>query len=256
MKNKILYSAVILIGFLPLLGCVSEASAPDFSQPLIQLYVEKGDSIAINDSTYLVTGPLKDYENDSEVTYRLSITSEKPLSKFKVTTTSDAFSRSSKVIKTIPEGVIDSLGNFTGGVKNVVVYYTYHIHPLTAPSTKETLTFTVLNDLNNASAAYHSFSVIKKGSTAGNRLNVIDLSWSSAMSNGIGTQESLFDDAGGTRPRAMNMYKRGNMFCFNFGYGLMRKYDAVSNASEIDFVGYQTRYAGTLPVLTNNQYYL
>ncbi|MGV8094007.1 MAG: hypothetical protein AB2L24_19260 [Mangrovibacterium sp.] len=195
MKHKEIYSIFILSVFLIFVGCEAEEDAPEFSQPIIENYVEKNTFVVNGES--ITTGPLKDYESDSEVVYRLTVTSDRKLSAFTVTTSSDAFSASSGIIKTVPENVIDNSGNFIKKVNEVVVYYAYHIHPLTSASTSETVTFTFLNDINNASFVYHTFKVIKKGSTAGNLLNVIDLSWTNTKSLGIGTQESLYDETGG-----------------------------------------------------------
>lgn len=253
MLNKIKYSAAVLIGLLLLNGCTQEVDTPDFSQPTINRYVEKETFTVGGES--VTTGPLKDYETDSEVVYRLKVTSEKPLSKFTVSSSSDAVSQTSRIIATEPAGVIDDKGIFTKDVNEVVIYYAYHIHPLVSAASQVTITFTLLNKTNNTSSVDHSFVVIKKGSTGGKLLNFINLQYTSAISRGINTQYALVDESEGIRPEAQ-ANRSGPFFSFRYKFGFTNDLDVIAQANEIDFVGYQTLYAGTDPVLVNSNFYL
>lgn len=253
MKNKVIYTAIILLGYLLFCKCKQEVVAPDFSQPVIEQYVDKSTVIVGGES--IVTGPLKDYETDSEVVYKITITSKKPLAKFKVSSSSDAVSQLSKIVKTEPEGAIDLNGNFTKEINKIVIYYSYHIHPLVSAMSQVTVTFTAFDNGNNASSVSHDFGVIKKGSTNGNILNIINLQYTDATSRGINTQYALLDGSEGTRPEAQTN-RSGPMFSFKHKFGLTNDADAITQASNIDFIGYQTLYAGTSPLLVNNNFYL
>ncbi len=253
MLKNIIYSVTILLGLLLFSGCQQEVVAPDFSQPIVDRYVDKG-TVTVG-SEVITTGPLKDYESDSEVVYKLVVTSKKPLSAFTVSSNTDAVSQLSRVLKTEPDGVIDPKGNFTKEVNSVVIYYAYHIHPLVAALTQITLTFNLLNNSNYATSVYHTFSVIKKGSTDGKLLNVIDFRYTNATSRGIGEQERILDESEGTRPEA-EANNSGPLFSFKYKFGLTNDLDAISLADDIDLVGYRTWYAGTDPVLATSNFYV
>ena len=253
MLKKIIYSVALLTGVLVYSGCQQDVVTPDFSQPIVDRFVDKGTVTVGGES--VTTGPLKDYESDSEVVYKLVVSSKKPLSTLSVSSNTDAISQLSRVIKTDPEGVMDSKGNFTKSVNDVVIYYAYHIDPLVAPLTQVTVTFNVLNNSNYATAVYHTFSVIKKGSTDGKPLNVIDFRYTNALSRGIGEQERILDESEGVRPEA-EANNSGPMFSFKYKFGLISDADAISMANDIDLVGYRTFYAGTDPVLATSNFYI
>lgn len=253
MKKCISISIFFLAVALIFTRCEVAYDKPDFSQPAIFNSVEKG-TVTVGGETINI-GPAKDYETDSKVVFKITVTSDRSLSKFSVSSTSDAISQESRIIKTVPENAIDDSGNVIGKVNNVVIFYEYLIHPLVPAASNVTVTFTVLNDKNNAASSYHTFSVIKKGSTSGNLLNVISLSYLAANSNGIGTQDGLVDGTEGMRPEGQ-ANRSGPYFSFKHGFGLTNDDDVIKMAEDIDFVGYQTRYAGTNPVLANNSYFL
>src|ERR1700730_15249746 len=127
-------------------GCSKIDNVPEVSQPIIFSYSDKSTVLIGTDT--VKTGPLKDYEQGSDVVYRLTVSSKQPLTKLTVTTSSDIFSSASKVLKTIPANAIDSLGNFTQPLTNVVVYYAYRIDPLIAPLSNVKATFTFQNKGN------------------------------------------------------------------------------------------------------------
>ncbi|WP_158712872.1 hypothetical protein [Parabacteroides pacaensis] len=245
---------------LPLLACNDEEN--EFSQPVIERSVEKA-SVEIGNET-IKLGPQKEYEQDSEVVYKLSVVSSRNLSKFSVSSTSDAFSKVSRILKTIPADAIDEEGNFTKPVKNAQIYYTYHIHPLVPVKEKVTVTFTVQNDLNRAGTITHSFSTVKKGSTAGKLLNVIDMSYQTKSSRGIGTQMMMdwSTEVSGTRPLFGSVTNGGLFFSMKYRVDLPYALDAINQAGHIDLVGYFARVAGNDKIrkpalnLTVNQYYL
>ena len=253
MLKKIIYSVVLLTGVLVYSGCQQDVVTPDFSQPIVDRFVDKGTVTVGGES--VTTGPLKDYESDSEVVYKLVVSSKKPLSTLSVSSNTDAISQLSRVIKTDPADVMDSKGNFTKSVNDVVIYYAYHIDPLVAPLTQVTVTFNLLNNSNYATSVYHTFSVIKKGSTDGKPLNVIDFRYTNTLSRGIGEQERILDESEGVRPEA-EANNSGPMFSFKYKLGLTNDVDAIANADDIDLVGYRTWYAGTDPVLATSNFYI
>ncbi|MEI6678319.1 MAG: hypothetical protein WCL21_06910 [Mariniphaga sp.] len=253
MAKKILYSVAILMGLLLFNGCKQEVVVPDFSQPIVDRYVDKGSEATGGD--IITTGPLKDYESDSEVVYKIVVSSKKPLSKFSVVTNTDAISQLSRVVKTIPDGVIDPKGNFTKSLNEVVIFYAFHIHPLVAPLSQVTLTFNVLNSNNYATSVYHTFTVIKKGSTDGKLLNVIDFRYTNIISRGIGEQERILDESEGMRPEA-EANNSGPLFSFKYKFGFTNDLDGISMADDIDLIGYRAWVAGTSPVLVASNFYL
>ncbi|MCL4483467.1 MAG: pilin [Bacteroidetes bacterium] len=254
MIKKIINLVAILMGILILNGCEKIGKELDSSQPVIYKYVEK-DTIMVGGDT-VITGPLKDYESDSEVVYKLTVTSGKPLSKFTVSSSSDAVSMLSRIVKTEPAEAIDTNGNFTKNLNKVVIYYAYHIHPLVTPLSQVTVTFTLWDISNNASSDYAIFSVIKQGSTNGKLLNVINLPFAYYGSKGIGTQYALLLPDQGISQEWSNWYVSGPFFSFKHMVGINHVPEAIEHADDIDFAGYLTRYAGTNPVLVNNKFYL
>lgn len=253
MIKTIIYPFAILMGIFLLNSCEQTREEPSFSQPVIERYIEKNTFTVGGES--VTTGPLKDYETDSEVVYRLTVTSEKPLAKFTVSSSSDAVSQLSRILVTEPAGVIDEAGNFTQNVNKVIIYYSYHIHPLIAASSQVMVTFTILNNNNNASSVYHTLSVIKKGSTDGKLLNVIDLQYTNVKSRGIGGCEGIVDESEGIRPEAQGN-KSGPLFSFKYKMDFTNSLDAIANAKDIDLAGYRAWVTGTDPKLTASNLYL
>jgi hypothetical protein len=253
MLKKLIHSVALLTGLLLYSGCEQDVVTPDFSQPIVDRFVDKGTVTVGSES--ITTGPLKDYESDSEVVYKLVVSSKKPLSVLSVVSNTDAVSQLSRVIRTEPEGVIDSKGIFTKSVNDVVIYYAYHIHPVVPALTQVTVTFNLLNNSNYATSVYHTFTVIKQGSTNGKLLNVIDFRYTNTLSRGIGEQERLMDGSEGIRPEA-EANNSGPLFSFKYKYGLIIDNDAIALANDIDLVGYRTFYAGTDPLLATSNFYI
>lgn len=263
MIHKIKYLVMLFMvgGLIPCISSCDEEEN-EFSQPVIERTVDKA-SVVVGSET-IETGPLKDYESDSEVVYKLSVASLRNLSKFFVSSTSDAFSKTSRILKTVPADAIDEEGNFKKQVKNVDIYYAYHIHPLVPVNENVTVTFTAQNDLNRAGTITHSFSTIKRGSTAGKPLSVIDMSYQSKSSRGIGTQMMMdwSTEVSGTRPLFGSVSNCGLFFSMKYKVDLPYALDAINQAENIDLVGYYARVAGNDKVrkpalnLTVNQYYL
>ena len=90
MKKRLLYFAFLLPWLLVFNSCSKIEPLPDVAQPIVQSYSEN-ETIVVGDTTITI-GALKDYEQDSEVIFKLTVTSKTKLSKFFVTTTSDAVS--------------------------------------------------------------------------------------------------------------------------------------------------------------------
>lgn len=247
----------LLISFLG--GCAKIANVPDVSQPIITQYVQ--NSVMIVGGDTIRTGPAKAYEQGSAVVYKLTVSSKQPLTKFTVTTTSDNVSLSSKIIKTVPANAIDSLGNFKANITNVVVYYSYVIHPQVAPQTVATVTFTFQNSSNYVGTSSNTFTVIKQGSTSGKLLTIIDMpALNGILPNGvqgIGIQDNMdlvdgIRSANGVDPS----YSKGSFYSISLRTDFPFTADAITNADKVDFAGYLTKYAGTNPVLSNNGFYL
>lgn len=262
MINKMKYLVMLLLGgLLPFVACDDE-NENDFSQPVVECSANK-ESVVVADET-IQTGPQKAYEQDSEVVYKLSISSSRDLSKFTVSTSSNAVSQTSRILKTVPAGVLDEEGNFTGSVTNAEIYYAYHIHSLVPASEGVTVTFTVQNDLNRAGSTTHTFRTIKKESTSGKQLRVIDLSYQTKSSLGIGSQMMMdwSTEVSGTRPLFNAISNCGLFFSMKHGVDIPYAADAINLAEDIDLIGYYGRVAGNdktrKPPLTIavNQYYL
>jgi len=237
-------------------GCNKYNDVPDFAQPIVELSVDKTSETV--DGVTINIGPDKEYEQDSKVVYKLTVTSPKNLASFSVSSTADAFSQLSKVIQTVPANAINDLGEFTQSLKEVTIYYSFHISPLIPIKTKETLTFTVHDDSNNAGFINQTHVVIKKGSTNGKLLKYINMTYANKQNAlGIGTQDNVFWDLeGGIRFDRQINNMRGPFFSLKYAQDLSFGIDAVSMAEDIDLVGYRTRFAGTDPVLNNAKYFL
>ena len=262
MIHEFKYFVILVItgGLLSFISCDDEEN--EFSQPVIDCLIDKV-SVEVGNEMIEI-GPRKEFEQDSEVIYKLSVVSSRDLAKFIVSSSSDAFSKDSRVLKTVPADVIDEEGNFIKAVKKVDIYYVYHIHPLVPVNENVTVTFTVQNNLNRVGSITHSFSTIKKGSTAGKRLNVIDLSYQRKSSRGIGTQMMMdwSTEVSGTRPLFSSVSNCGLFFSMKYKVDLPYALDAINQAENIDLVGYFARVAGNdqirKPALNMivNKYYL
>ncbi len=255
MKKRI-FSLGILPFVLLLNSCEKGTELPVLSQPQVFKYAAK-DTVNSGGTT-VVTGPLKDYEQGSDIVYQLKISSALPLTKFTISTTTDVFSLSSHIVKTEPENAIDDSGNFAPGIKDVVIYYAYRIDDSILPLTNVTATFTFQNESNYVGLVSDNFMVIKKGSTNGKLLLVQDLSYLRTDRNGIGTQETFAIIVGNKAEfNVRAQYKRGPFYSLeqNRDIGAIAA-EAVINADKFNFVGYLPRTRGTDPVLNAGQFYL
>lgn len=243
-----LYKIALFFFVLNLNSCKKTEEPNLFSKPIIYLDLKKS-TVQVGD-VMVNTGPLKDYEQDSDVNFKLTVTSGKPLVKFELTTTSDANSSLSKIIATDPADAIDANGVFTKQLNSVVVYYSYHIDPLNAPLTAFNLKFAFQNEDGYVGVISDLITVIKKGSSSGVLLNSVDV-------DGLGTQGNLNKWSGivvdGNLTFAdshAGLYSLGKQTIFRSAE------DCIISAASIDIVGYKTKSAGTAPVLVNNSYYL
>ena len=254
MIKQLLNLMILLVLVAVYSACEITGSAPEVSQPIVLQYVDKNVMVVGGDS--IQTGPLKDFEQESDVVYRLTVSSEIPLSKFIVKTSSDAFYSGLKILKTEPDQAIDSLGNFTQKLTNVVVYYAYRIHPLVAPHSIVKVDFTFQNESNYVGISSDLFTVIKKGSTNGKLLTVIDMpGYTTARFAGIGNQNNM-DILSGNKSEADARYRKGAFYSLGLRSDIALTSDVLRSAGKVDFVGYITKSAGTDPVLTNGSYYL
>ncbi|HEX7904480.1 MAG TPA: hypothetical protein VF487_11420 [Chitinophagaceae bacterium] len=254
MIKKLIYIPVVifLVGIIH--SCQKIEPMPDVTQPIVRLEVNKGSTLIGNQTVNI--GPEKDYEQDSKVFYKLTVTSARPLTKLIVTTTSLNVSALSKVVSTEPANVIDASGNFTQKVNEVVILYAYHIDPAVAPLSAVTVGFTFQNDQSYVGLSSHSFSVIKKGSTNGKLLTKIEMQFSVYNRDGIGTQDNLDLAAGIKLVTGEIMKNRGPFYSIDSRNDIAVSTDAIALADKVDFVGYKTKAAGTSPVLANGQFYL
>lgn len=242
---KLSYFAILLTLILVFDGCAKIEPLPDIAQPVIQLSSIKETVMVGN--VEVKTGPEKDYEQDSDVIYKLTVSSSSVLSNFFVTTSSDIYSKLSHVVKTDPENAMDATGKFVKKLNNVVVYFAYHIDPLTPISAAFSLpviaSFNFKNEKNYTGTISDKFSVIKKGSTAGKKLTNIDLSYASKDKNGIGSQRGLNINHGWRVSGFIN--NRGGFFSLEFVTDIFRYEDAVKIGDKIDLVGYIAPSAST-----------
>ena len=253
MKMKLLYFALLLTLFLGVSSCAKIESLPDMAQPIIRRYSLPETVMVGNESIKL--GPEKDYEQDSYVTFRLTVSSTSKLTKFFVTTSSDAKSSLSKVVKTDPENAIDAEGNFTSDLTNVVVYYAYHIDPVVpitaAGGSTVIVSFNFQNASNYTGTTSEEFSVIKKGSTNGKKLKVLSIAAADRYKNGIGSQRGL-NTTFGYRPLGGFITNRSGLFSLEYGQDVWRYTDAVGAADKIDLIGYlapAASVAGRVPAI-------
>ncbi|MXV17661.1 hypothetical protein [Hufsiella ginkgonis] len=253
--KKLSYLIFILSGAL-LYACTKENDTAEITKPLVVMDVAK-DTVTVG-GTSVIVGPLKDYEQASDVVYKFTVTTEKPLTKFFVSSSSDAVSQLSKVLKTEPENAIDATGKFTTSLKNVTVYYSYRIDPLVPAASNVTLSFNFQNEDNYVGIISHSFTVIKAGSTSGKPLRVLDLPFAYKVQRGIGTQDN-FNIVSGIRGEAnVRLSNRRAPFYSTelfMDLGWVPE-DVYANVDKIDFVGFRPRFASTSPALTVGQFYL
>jgi hypothetical protein len=255
MIKIIKYTVSFVFLMVLLAACKKMDAPPDVSQPLVQLKVDK-DSVTIGNQAIPI-GPVKGYEQGSDVVYQLIVTSSNPLSKLVVQSSSGKISALSKVLKTQPENAIDTNGNFIQQLNKVVIYYSYHIDTTVIPLSNVTLTFSLQNEKNYIGFSTHSFSVIKKGSTNGKPLIKIEMPWWVYNRDGIGTQDNL-DVASGLIVTSGEQIRinRGPFYSFDNQTDIGVSTDAIKLADKIDLVGYKTKSTGTNPVLVNGSYYL
>ena len=257
MKRRLSYFAFLLPWVLVFNGCSKIEPLPAVAQPVILRYEQK-DTIVVGDTT-INTGALKDYEQDSKVVFKFNVTSSSVLSKFFVNSTSDAISKLSRVLRTEPADAIDASGNFIKSLKNVVVYYAYHIDPLVPPLSSPMLKFSFQNELDYVGSSFVSFQVIKKGSSNGKRLTVIDISWQDTYSRGWGSQVGLGGLPIGAYYTAYAWVNaRGPFLSLDYNTDIWRGEDVPLVADQIDMVGYvatQTR-TTTTPAITSGWRYM
>lgn len=254
MIKRLLYASVFILGTMAFNSCQKIEAVPDVNQPVVRLEVDKGSTL-IGSQTVTI-GPEKDFEQESDVFYKLTVSSSKPLTKLIVNSTALTVSPLSRVVKTYPENVIDANGDFTKKVNEVVVLYAYHIDPSVTPMSIITVGFTFQNEQNYIGLSSHTFTVIKKGSTNGKLLTTIVMQFNVYNREGIGTQDNL-DIASGIKLTTGEVMKnRGPFYSIDSRNDIAASNDAIALADKIDLVGYKTKGTGTNPVLVNGQYYL
>jgi hypothetical protein len=254
MIKQLLNLMSILITLILFSACEKNGAPPEVSQPVITQYASRADFMVGGEK--ITTGPLKDYEQESDVVYKLTVSSEFPLSKFMVKTTSDAFSSDSRILRTEPANAIDEQGNFTSELREVVVYYAYRIHPSVPASSIVVVDFTFQNRSNFIGTTSNTFTVIKKGSTNGKLLTVIDMPGINRY-EGIGIQDNLDILSGVRGANGANInYRKGAFYSMSLRSDMVFTEDAISLADKVDFVGYRSKTDGTNPVLANGNFYL
>src|SRR5687768_14659006 len=140
MIKKLIYIPAFILCAGMFNACQKIEAVPEVSQPIIRLDVTKGTAQVGNQT--VTTGPEKDYEQDSDVMYKLAVTSSKPLSKLIVKTTAERISPLSRIVRTEPENAIDANGNFTQKLKEVIVIYAFHIDSAVKPLSSVAVNFT------------------------------------------------------------------------------------------------------------------
>jgi hypothetical protein len=255
-SHKIAFFLFILI----LYSCDKTLEVSSFTKPLVTINVNKGTQ-TVGDMKIAI-GPLKDYEQDSDVNFAITVSStSRQLTSFKLVSSSDALSAQSKIIRTDPLGAIDEKGNFAANISSATIYYTYHIDPLVQPLSMVTLQFNFQNDAKYVGTTSHVFRVIKKGSSSGNPLNIITLSpfasYYSVVTMGIGIQDNMNPWSGIRGEGGTSVAQRlGGFYSLEKRMGYRDVNDVIISAFYIDLVGYKTKTTGTKPVLVNNSYYL
>ena len=256
MKKKLSSFIMLIVGVMFYTSCQKSEDKPRITLPLVVFDVNKG-TIQSGSET-IQTGPLKDFEQGSDVVYKLTVSSGSALTRFFVSSTSDVISNLSKVIKTEPENAIDANGKFTRQMNDVVVYYAYRIDPGVGAASSVGLTFSFQNEENYVGTSSDNFRVIKTGSTAGKLLNVVDLPYLRRDAYGIGTQDN-FSIVSGIRGEnnVRLQYRRAPFYSIDLRTDLGWIADeVVQNAEKVDFVGYRPRFTGTNPVLVKDGFYL
>lgn len=236
MKKRLLYFAFLLPWLLVFNSCSKIEPLPDVAQPIVQSYSEN-ETIVVGDTTITI-GALKDYEQDSEVIFKLTVTSNSILSNFFVSTTSDSKSNLSRVLRTEPADAIDASGNFIKKLKNVVVYYAYHIHPSVPILSIPILTFNFQNEMQYIGVSSQKFTVIKKGSTQGKILTVINMPWENKYKGGIGAQYYGLDYLLGYPGNWDFIRRRGPFYSIELRNDIRTSSDAITLADKIDITGY------------------
>lgn len=255
MKKGLYYLLIILIGA-TLFSCQKSNVSTKITKPLVTFTVDKGTATV--GGQQITLGPTKDYEQGSDVVYVFNVTTDLPLTKFFVNSTSDVVSLQSKVLRTEPDGLCDSAGNFKQGVKNAKIYYSYHIDPGVAAGSAVTLSFNFQNEGGYVGTVTHSFSTIKIGSTSGKKLQIFDCSWTTRYTLSIGTQD-YYNIAGGSRPEQGVRLQQHQPPFVSFDLGATLGWlpaDVLANADKIDMTGFRARYASTNPSVAITQFYL
>lgn len=242
MKTKILYLPLLLLLSIIFNGCAKIEPLPDVAQPLVLRYSEKA-TFEVGDTT-IITGAEKDYEQGSKVIFKLTVKSSTYLLKFDETTTSDAVSLLSRIVRTEPADAIDDSGNFIKKLNNVVVYYAYYINSLVPVSSTPIVTFGFQNEKGYTGSSSEIFTVIKEGSTSGKKLTIINLAYADRYKSGIGCQRGLDFVYGWRTPRSL-ANQRGPFFSITDKMDYWRSADAITAADRVDFVGYITTSART-----------
>jgi hypothetical protein len=249
MVKRHLYKIVLFFFVLNLNSCKKSEVQSVLSKPVIYVDVQKS-AIQVG-GVKVNTGPLKDYEQDSDVNFKLTVTSGTALVNFGLTTTSNANSAMSKIIATDPADAIDAKGVFTKQLNSVVVYYSFHIDPLNAPLTPITLNFTFQNETGYVGFIAFPLTVIKKGSSSGVLLNT------RVLARGLGIQDNMNRWSGiRSESGTATIDRSGSFYSLEKLVTYRMVEDCILDAASIDLVGYKTKAAGTAPILVTNSYYL
>ena len=237
MKKMILPFSIAIMSLL-MLACQKQEVLPSINFPTVS-YSVKADTVKVNGSLMIVTGPSAIYEQDSYVVYKLTLSAVTSIKQIRAEVTADYIALDSKVIASEPVNVCDSIGNFTTKVKQAVIYYRLHIHPLIVANSNVKVTFSVLdNDLYRMEQS-NTFKVVKKGSSAGKPFNTFYIL--------VGTQEALkggfeVPQVTGNSPYAYNyenVSNIGNYFSLNERTCYSFPSDALRNSANVDWIGYK-----------------
>lgn len=255
MKKRLLYIAFMLLWALFFNSCAKIEPLPDVAQPVIVQYADK--SVFTVGDTAITTGAIKDYEQGSDLVVKLTVSSSSPLTRFFVKTMNDLVSAKSRILRTEPADAIDASGNFVKKLNKVVVYYDYVIHPGIAVGYNLNLIFNFENEMHYIGTSTKQFTLIKAGSTNGKRLTFIDCSWGCWNHRAIGSEGNLDLTLDNGRDGGTVTTQRGPFFSLNLRTDIFRSTDAITNAANINFVGFNPMAtASTDGRLALNQYYL
>jgi hypothetical protein len=233
--KKIQFPLVFIVVSLLIFSCKKQEGLPEVTFPTVS-YSVNNETIQVN-NTSIVVGPSKIYEQDSYVVYKLTLGAEKSLKQLRAEVSADYIALDSKVIASEPAGVCTEVGDFTSNVKQAVVYYQLHIHPLVKPQSKITVTFSVLDNKSYQMKQPHTFTVVKKGSSAGKAFRTFYML--------TGTQESLrleVPTVTGGSPivfNADNLSNVGQYFSLDIRTSFSQPSDALRNSDKIDWIGYK-----------------